>query len=132
MDIRLKTDTLTVGDRTYTLRCNFNVLADVQEAFGGDLLAALDDPAVSVRSLLTWLAAMCNDWAEEQGWPERVTPRQLGRLLPLTDRPELQRKVARLLVSAVGRDPEEGGDPNAAATRSSTAASTSRGTSEHG
>ncbi len=78
MDIRLRTDTLELDGRTYTLRCNMNVLADVQEAWDGDLLEALDGRH-RLRSALSFCAAMCNDWAKEQGWDERWTPEALGR-----------------------------------------------------
>ena len=78
MGIRLKETPFELDGKTYTLRCNMNVLADVQEACGGTL-----DPAINgsgtLKSSLLFLAAMLNDSAEENGWPERFTARELGR-----------------------------------------------------
>lgn len=78
-DIRLESMPFELGGRTYELRCNMNVLADVQELHNGDFAAAMTgDP---VRSALEFLAAMLNDYADEQGWPERFTAKELGRIL---------------------------------------------------
>lgn len=119
-DIRLQTEPLEINGKTYLLRCNFNVLADVQEAFGGDFLAALGD-AHSYRAVTEFAAAMVNDYADEMGWPERFTVRQMGRLLPSGNLWQL--KIAGLILSALGSDTEqtehdEGSDPNAVTTQS--------------
>ena len=119
-DIRLQTEPLELNGKTYLLRCNFNVLADVQEAFGGDFLAAMDDKN-SFRSVTEFAAAMCNDYAEEMGWPERFTARQMGRLLPMQEQNLWKMKIARLILTALGSDDSaenEGDDPNAATTQS--------------
>ena len=81
-DVRLEERPFEFAGRTYKLRCNMNVLADVQNAFGGAIAGALngEDPT---RSVLEFLAAMMNDYADEMGWDERFTARQLGRKLPL-------------------------------------------------
>lgn len=80
MDIRQKTLPFEYGGKVYTLRCNFNVLADVQEENGGVISPALSGER-GMKSALQFLAAMMNDWADEQGWPERFTSRELGRVL---------------------------------------------------
>lgn len=96
MDIRLETLPFDFDGRHYILRCNYNVLADVQLAYDGDLSPALSGRG-TMRSVLEFLAAMLNDYADEQGWfepgttpagypcaPElskRFTARQLGRKL---------------------------------------------------
>lgn len=77
-DIRLKEKHLELDGKTYVLRCNMNVLADVQETVGGDLRNAIGNKA-PLRNTLIWTAAMLNDYADEQGWPERFTPVELGR-----------------------------------------------------
>ena len=94
-DIRLKVLPFTLDGRVYLLRCNFNVLADVQAACGGDLLSLLNSPA-NLATVREFLPAMLNDYADEMGWPERFTARQLGRMLnfsalPLADIAELIR-----------------------------------------
>jgi hypothetical protein len=80
MDIRQKTVPFEYGGKVYTLRCNFNVLADVQEENGGDISPALSGRR-GMKNALQFLAAMMNDWADEQGWEERHTWRELGRVL---------------------------------------------------
>ena len=80
MDIRQKTVPFEFEGKVYTLRCNFNVLADVQEENGGDISPALSGRR-GMKNALQFLAAMMNDWADEQGWPERHTWRELGRVL---------------------------------------------------
>lgn len=77
-DIRLESMPFEIGGKKYLLRCNMNVLADVQEAFGGDFASALDGKS-TMKSVLTFLAAMLNDYADEQGWEEHFTVRSLGR-----------------------------------------------------
>ena len=73
-DIRLKEIPFVFEGRTYILRCNMNVLADVQAAYGGDLSPALSGRG-TMRSVMEFLAAMMNDYADEQGWfnPDAVT-----------------------------------------------------------
>lgn len=80
MDIRIQSMPFDFDGKHYELRCNMNVFADVQEAYDGNLLAALRNPG-SLKASMTFLAAMLNDYAEDQGWPERYTARQLGRKL---------------------------------------------------
>lgn len=81
-DIRLEEIPFTLDGKTYLLRCNMNVLADVQDAFGGSISGALDGENPN-RSVLEFLAAMLNDYADEMGWPERFTAKAIGRKLPL-------------------------------------------------
>ena len=88
-DIRLEGKPFEIDGKTYILRCNMNVLADVQEAYNGDFTEALSEKN-TLRSSLCFLAAMLNDYADEQGWQERYTAKQLGRRykrfdLPLED-----------------------------------------------
>ena len=77
-DLRLEELPFSYEGRRYLLRCNMNVLADVQEVFGGRISGALDGESPT-RSVMAFLVAMLNDYAEEQGWPERYTSRELGR-----------------------------------------------------
>jgi len=110
MDMRLKTALFALDGKTYTVCCNMNVLADVQEAFDGDLNAALSSKT-SIRFVLECLAAMLNDSADSNGWPERFTARQLGRKLSLARRTEVQDMVLDLFLASCASDaPSEGGD----------------------
>ena len=80
MDIRIQTMPFEFDGKHYELRCNMNVFADVQEEYNGNLLAALRNPG-SLKASMTFLSAMLNDYAEDQGWPERYTAKTLGRKL---------------------------------------------------
>lgn len=78
-DLRLEEIPFEFNGKTYLLRCNMNVLADVQELYGTIGAALTGDKPT--RSVLEFLAAMLNDYADEQGWPERYTSREVGRKL---------------------------------------------------
>lgn len=77
-DIRLEEIPFDFDGKTFLLRCNMNVLADVQDAYDGNISTALSGGNL-FRSVLEFLAAMLNDYADEQGWPECYTARGLGR-----------------------------------------------------
>ena len=79
-NIRLEQMPFEFEGKTWQLRCNRNVLADVQDSFGGSISDALTGGRPS-RSVMEFLTAMMNDYAEEQDWPERYTARSLGRKL---------------------------------------------------
>ena len=119
MDIRIKTVPFEFQGKTYTICCNMNVLADVQEAFDGDLDRALQRGS-SVRSVLEFLAAMLNDSADSNGWPERFTARQLGRMLP-AGKKELFAMVMDLVASSCSSPEEDsvGDDEKNVVTRQS-------------
>lgn len=98
-DIRLRSVPFELEGKTYQLRCNFNVLADVTAEYGGELPDPLD-PAVRLTVCRSFLAAMLNDYADEMGWPERYEPKALGRMLG-ADAAVLLQTVTPLVVSAV-------------------------------
>ena len=79
-DIRLEQMPFEFEGKTWQLRCNMNVLADVQDSYGGSITDALTGGHPS-RSVMEFLAAMLNDYADEKGWPDRYTARSLGRKL---------------------------------------------------
>ena len=106
MDLRLKSVPYELDGKTYQLRCNMAVLMDVQEAFDGDLTQALSR-AHSMRGLLEFLAAMLNDAAEtqdlrgEDGKLLRVTARELGRKLTMTQTTEAAQIITKLIMAAM-------------------------------
>lgn len=123
-DIRLKTETFEFEGKEYVLRCNMNVLADVQEWFGGEILNALQRKT-TLKSCIAFLAAMLNDYADEMGWEERFTPKQVGRKLVPTQLNSLQGVIFPLVSSALSGDEEADGETdekNAEATRRETEA----------
>ena len=109
MSIRLEQMPFEINGKTYQLRCNMNVLADVQEQFDGDFISALDDKK-TMKSVLFFLAAMLNDYADEKGWEERYTAKSLGRMLKLNDIPV--QKIMDLVIHSVMTEtaPEESGN----------------------
>jgi hypothetical protein len=125
VDLRLESMPFVFEGRTYQLRCNMNVLADVQEMNGGAISPALNGKR-GQKSALQFLAAMMNDYADEQGWfdpdPETgapilaksFTPRALGRVLSVYDVPsaEILGLVTRALTAARGaKDAKSGPEP---------------------
>lgn len=103
MDIRLRTETFSVGGRDYTVACNMNVLADVQEWHNGDLVSALDGTA-TIRSALEFLAAMINDALDSAGESERFTARRLGRLIPAAELNSVTERVMALVYRSLEGD----------------------------
>lgn len=96
--IRLKEHSFNFEGKEYKLRCNFNVLADVQEACGGSI-PDIFDPKKTLKNSAIFLAAMMNDYADEQGWPERFTARQIGRKIDFKDG-LLTQRIINLVISA--------------------------------
>nr|DAT69243.1 MAG TPA: tail tube protein [Caudoviricetes sp.] len=94
MDIRLKTKTMELDGKTFELCCNFNVIADAEDLYGG--LGALLRSGSSMNTVRTFLACMMNDYADSMGWEERYTPRQAGRLLS-TNPQELRSQAADIM-----------------------------------
>lgn len=80
MSLRLEQIPFDFNGKTYMLRCNMAVLEDIQDAHGGDLAEALN-PERAINSAVEFLTAMLNDYADEQGWPERYTIKQVKRQL---------------------------------------------------
>ena len=96
--VKMKEIPFELDGKRYKLRCNMNVLADVQEAYDGDFMESLNSRQ-SMKSVLEFLAAMLNDYADEQGWPERFTAKQLGRRLYQDEIPGVQ--IMALVTEAV-------------------------------
>lgn len=107
-DIRLKHHSWKFALRDWDLVCNMNVLADVQEAFGGDLSNALSGG--TIRTVREFLAAMLNDYADSQGWQIRYTGKDLGRRISWEEFQEIQPVVMDLVMSAIS-GPSEDADP---------------------
>lgn len=112
IDIRLKTEKIRWDGREYELRCNMNVLAEVQAANGGSIRAALGKP--SAQSGLEFLAAMLNDYADEMGWPADFTAKSVGRRIPAREMSGLLETVLSLVSDSLrqdgGDEPSEGAE----------------------
>ena len=103
-DIRLKEFPFELEGKTYMLRCNMNVLADVQEAYDGYIGKALAGSG-TYKSLLHFLAAMLNDFADDVGWEERWTAKQLGRRFALYELPKDE--IMEIITSSIIPDTKE-------------------------
>lgn len=105
MDLRLKIKKYKIEGKEYELRCNMNVLAEVQEMNDGEILRALNHTR-SFKTALQVGAAMLNDYAEEKGWPERFTEKGLGRLIPPKDTAYFSNLVIDLLYNSLQSNKE--------------------------
>ena len=112
IDIRMQTARWDFDGHSWELRCNMNVIAEAQEAVGGVFARALASDT-TFRGALIFLAAMLNDYADEQGWPERYSAKELGRRLSWAEYNSVSDTVMRLVSSALtpgedaGEKPEE-------------------------
>lgn len=115
MDIRLKEIPFSFDGQDWTLRCNMNVLADVQEENGGDFSSLLSGRRTA-KSVLQLLAAMLNDDACARGRAAHYTARELGRQLSMRQFREVSVSVMELLILAVQADEAEAADEKNALT----------------
>lgn len=128
MDIRFKEVPFRFDGQDWTLRCNMNVLMDVQEQNGGSFDEVVEAKNLS-RSVLQLLAAMLNDDAEERGRGVRYSPRQVGRKLSLLAFQQAEQTVTELLLAAVhDEDAPEEAEKNAQTGEREQTASLSAGT----
>ena len=107
MSLRLEQIPYEFEGKTYMLRCNMAVLEDIQEAHGGSIEDALD-PEHAIHSAAEFLTAMLNDYADEQGWPERYTVKQVKRKLSFG---ELSTTLTRQIMGMVIRSMAPPGKP---------------------
>lgn len=114
-DIRLKTAQYEFDGQLVELCCNMNVLADVEEAFGS--LGSALERGHNVRTALTFLAAMLNEWEDVHGRPKRHTLDSVGRTVPPWKLHDLIDVVMPLVQAALSREdgpaaePAEGAPP---------------------
>lgn len=76
MSLRLEERPFEFEGKNYILRCNMAVLEAVQDHYGG-FTEAMTAPVR--ESSVQFLTAMLNDYADEQGWEERWTYKQVQR-----------------------------------------------------
>lgn len=111
MDCRLNTMPYEIDGHKLTLRCNMNVLADLQEQYGD--VEELLDSRRSMRSYLRLLAAMINNELREQGKAAVYTAEALGQRIGFREFRRTCGDVFDLLVSSVidPDAPEEAAQP---------------------
>ena len=75
--LRLEEKPVEFDGKQYLLRCNMAVLDALQEAHNGDFGELMKlEPRQAAPEIL---AAMLNDYAEDMGWEERWTRRQIAK-----------------------------------------------------
>lgn len=110
MTLQLEELPFELDGKTYLLRCNMAVLEAVQEAHEGNFAEVLEAPVN--ESALEFLAAMLNDYAWEQGWPELWTPQQIKRRVSLAMLTQIFKLVTRsIMVPEKKPDAEPAGNP---------------------
>lgn len=95
--IRLEKKQLEFDGRVWELRCNMAVLEALQSSVGGDFGAVMKLPVMQAPAEI--LAAMLNDYAEDMGWPERYTAKQIAKMVPFASMRELD--VVGMLTRAI-------------------------------
>lgn len=100
MYLQPKTLPFEHGGKTYQLYVNMNVLADLQELHGGTL-----DPLLSrkrtMKTVFETVAAAMNEYAYDQGWPERFTAKDIGRIMTPKRFSEVSASVVDMIYQAV-------------------------------
>lgn len=99
-DIRLKTAPFEWRGEKIKLCCNMNVLADVQEAYGGDISRAFKGS--TIRATLTFLTAMINDATDDD-----LTVRKVGREIPISELGYISGVVLPLVTDALKSEDAE-------------------------
>lgn len=76
--LRLEEKPIQIGDRTYVLHMNMSVLERIQEACGGEIKGLMHKNMYDGNAIT--VAAMLNDYAEDQGWEQDWTDRKVKKL----------------------------------------------------
>ena len=116
MDMRLKELAIWLDGQRYVLRCNMNVLAELQEACGG--LGSLLESKMGLRSFNRLVA----------GLDVRYTDKDIGRKLGWKDFQRYKDDVFALFIAAIsgegGEDTEQPAEGNEKNAQTSEAAAT--------
>lgn len=76
--IRLEEKSIELNGRTYVLRVNMSVLDRIQEACGGQISDLLTKNMFEGNAIT--MAAMLNDWSEDQGWEQDWTAKKVKKI----------------------------------------------------
>lgn len=81
MTIKLEEKTIELGGKTYVLHVNMSVLDRLQEAHDGNIGQLMKN---SLNQAMTeTMAAMLNDWCEDQGWEQDWTAGKVKKYFTL-------------------------------------------------
>ena len=76
--LRLEEKPIQIGERTYTLRMNMSVLERIQAVCDGQIAELLKKNVYDGNAIT--VAAMLNDYAEDQHWEQDWTDRKVKKL----------------------------------------------------
>lgn len=76
--LRLEEKPIQIGDRTYILRMNMSVLERIQVACDGQINALMKKSMYDGNAIT--VAAMLNDYAEDQHWDQDWTDKKVKKL----------------------------------------------------
>lgn len=88
------------GGKTYQLYVNMNVLADLQELHGGTIEPLLSRQR-TMKNVFETVAAAMNEYAYDQGWPERFTGRDVGKMMTAKRFGEIADRIIEMIFQAV-------------------------------
>ena len=108
MDMRLKELPVWMDGQRYVLRCNMNVLAELQESCGG--LGSLLESKMGLRSFNRLFAALVNEAADAAGLDVRYADKEIGRKLGWKDFQRYKDDVFALFIAAISDDGDEDAD----------------------
>lgn len=77
ISIKLEEKSIELDGKTYVLHVNMSVLDRIQTACGGEISALLEKSLFESNAIV--MAAMLNDWAEDQGWEEKWTEKMVKK-----------------------------------------------------
>lgn len=80
--IKLEEKSIELNGRTYVLRVNMSVLDRIQEECGGKINDLLKKSMFDGNAIT--MAAMLNDWAEDQGWEQDWTAKKVKKTFTAT------------------------------------------------
>lgn len=95
---------LSFEGRDYILRCNLSVFEAVSKQCGEKLMSLFEGKNALDGSLI-FLAAMLNDYAEDQDWPDFVpyTAKQLKKKVSPHDKGFLEDVINLVFQSSIGK-----------------------------
>ncbi len=99
-DLKMPEIMFTFEGRDFILRCNMCVVDAVTDLYGGDPAAMFSDR--TSKSVMAWLAAMMNDYAEAQEWPDFKPYTAKGLSRKLKPNPEFLKEVMELVIASIG------------------------------
>lgn len=91
--------TITLSGTEYFLRCDLNVIEQIEEEYGS--LAVCYEKSGEIPVIKFLAAAMINEHFYYTGSPERVTVKRVGSMMNMTESIDVMREVLTVLSECV-------------------------------